>query len=71
MSDARDTWINIAKAIGFVLAGTVGVVVLLSFSEGFRDGYSSAQRSGGETPAEEHAGASAESDSGANGDDGG
>ncbi len=44
MSDARHTWIDIAKAVGFVLLGTVGVLVALTFVDGFRDGYSGAQR---------------------------
>lgn len=36
----RETWIDIAKACGFVLAGTLGVVALVAFAQGFRDGYS-------------------------------
>lgn len=44
MSDARQTWIDIAKAVGFVLLGTVGVLIALTFADGFRDGYSGAQR---------------------------
>jgi hypothetical protein len=39
MSDARQRWTDIAKALGFVLAGTVGIIVLVAFFQGFQDGY--------------------------------
>ena len=67
----RENWIDIAKAFAFVLAGTLGVLALVAFFEGVRDGYSGAERSGGETPAGEHAGASENPGPGADGDGGG
>lgn len=39
MSESRQTLVEILKAIGFVLAGTLGIVAMVAFFQGFRDGY--------------------------------
>ena len=56
MSDAGQTWIDIAKAVGFVIAGTLGIVALVAFFQGFRDGYR------GEQPTEASANTAAEAE---------
>lgn len=53
MSESRQTLIDVLKAIGFVLAGTLGVVALAAFFQGFRAGYEGAAPS--EAPGVEQA----------------